>query len=79
MEIKNILERNTFTITVEYPQNTGNTLSRTEIEDIVFSEIGQNIPDNDVKFFVHTLDNKFFEIQYLKGYDKFLWNKAKVR
>ena len=79
MEIKNILERNTFTITVEYPQNTGNTLSRAEIEDIVFSEIGQNIPDNDVLFYVHTLDNKWFRLQYIKTQNTLLWEKLKAR
>jgi len=79
MELSTILEENDFTLVVDYNQATGNTLSRGELEDIVFYAIGQSTPDNNVRFIVTTLDDKYFLVLYLKDKDKFLFEKLTAR
>ena len=79
MELNTILEENDFTLVVDYTQVTGNSLSRTELEDIVFYAIGQSVPDNNVRFIVTTLDDKYFLVLYLKDKDKFLYEKLTAR
>ena len=79
MELNTILEENDFTLVVDYTQVTGNSLSRTELEDIVFYAIGQSVPDNNVRFIVTTLDDKYFLVLYLKDKDKFLFEKMTAR
>jgi len=74
-EIKDILERNDFSIKVDYPVKVKNTLSRGELEDIVEFVTGNPIPENDVKFIIKSLDNKYFLVEYIKSWDKFLWKK----
>ena len=79
MEIRDILEHNDFSRVIEYPQATGRHLSRFECEDMVNSVIGAPVPNNNVKFIVHTADDKWFVIWYAKEQDKFLYEKLTAR
>jgi len=79
IEIGQVLLEHDFRMNVECPYNLGNTLSRGELEDICNLAIGQPTPDNSVRFRVKSLDNKYFTVEYVKPWDKFLWTKAKVR
>ena len=78
-ELSTILEENNFTLVVDYNQATGNNLSRTELEDIVFYTIGQSVPNNNVSFIVNTLDDKWFLVFYVESKDKFLYEKLTSR
>ena len=78
-EIKDILEHNDFSLVVEHSGATGNNLSRAECEAIVNQEIGQSTPDRTMKFVVHTADNKWFLVYYIKQADKFLYEKMTAR
>ena len=78
-EIRDILEHNDFSLVVEHSGATGNNLSRAECEAIVNQEIGQSIPDNNVKFIVHTADDKWCVVWYAKAQDKFLYEKLTAR
>ena len=79
MEIRNILEENDFSLVVEHSGATGNNLSRAECEAIVQQEMGYPIPQNNVKFIVHTADDKWFVVWYAKAQDKFLYEKLTAR
>ena len=75
IEIGQILLERDFRMNVEYLNNLGNTLSRAELEDICLQTIGQEVPNNSCKFRVKSLDNKYFVVEYVKPWDKFLWKK----
>ena len=79
IEIKDILEHNDFSLVVEHSGATGNNLSRAECEAIVNQAIGQDTPDNTLKFVVHTADDKWFLVYYIKSADKFLYEKLTAR
>ena len=75
MELSAILHDHDFTAVVEYSGNTGNNLSRGELESICTEAIGQSTPDNTVRFIVHTADDKWFLVLYVENADKFLYEK----
>ena len=79
VELGQILLERDFSMIVDYPMKTKNTLSRGELEDICQHVLGQNVPNETVRFIVKSLDNKYFLVMYIKPWDKFLWNKMKVR
>jgi len=79
IELGQILEERDFSLTIDYPSNLGNTLSRGELEDITNMVIGQPIPNNTVRFVVRGLDNKYFLVYYVKPWDKFLWERLTAR
>jgi len=79
VEIQQILEERDFSLAVDYPRDTGNNLSRAELEDICMYVIGQTVPNNTVSFRVKTADNKYFLIEYIKIWDKFLYEKMTAR
>ena len=79
IEIGQILLERDFRMSVDYQNNLGNTLSRGELEDICTHVLGQSTPDNSCRFRVKSLDNKYFIVEYVKSWDKFLWVKSKVR
>ena len=78
-ELRDIIEHNEFSLVVEHSGATGNQLSRAECEAIVNQAIGQPTPDRTVKFIVHTADNKWFVVWYVKQADKFLYEKLTAR
>ena len=78
-EIKDILEHNDFSLVVEHSGATGNSLSRAECEAIVNQEIGQPTPERTMKFVVHTADNKWFLVYYIKQADKFLYERMTAK
>ena len=78
-ELRGILEHNELSLIVEHSGATGNSLSRAECEAIVNEAIGQSVPNNNVKFIVHTADNKWFVVWYAKQADKFLYEKLTAR
>ena len=79
MEIRQILEENDFSLVVEHSGATGNNLSRAECEAIVNQEIGQPTPERTMRFIVHTADDKWFLVFYIKQADKFLYEKLTAR
>ena len=79
IEINKILEERDFSLVIEYPNNTGNRLSRAELEDICQLVIGQPTPNNNVRFIVKSLDDKYFNVMYIKSWDKFLYDKVVAR
>ena len=79
IEISKILSENDFSRVIEYNNDVGRQLSRTECEAIVQEAIGKPIPDNNVRFLVHTANDKWFLIIYVKNADKFLYEKLTAR
>jgi len=79
IEIGQILEERDFSLAIDYPQSTGNNLSRAELEDISNMVIGQPTPNNSVKFIVKSADDKYFLVYYIKAWDKFLYEKLTKR
>ena len=78
-EIQTILEENDFSLVVEHSGATANNLSRAECEAIVQEYLGQPTPNRTVRFIVHTADDKWFLIFYIKQADKFLYEKLTAR
>ena len=78
-ELKDILEHNDFSLVIEYNGDVGRQLSRAECEAIVEQAIGQTTPDNNVRFVVHTANDKWFLIFYIESADKFLYEKLTAR
>ena len=78
-ELRDILEHNELVLVVEHNGATGNVLLRAECEAIVNQEMGYPIPQNNVKFIVHTADDKWFVVWYVKDADKFLFEKLTAR
>ena len=78
-ELKNIMERNDFTVELLTTQSTGNTLSRAEIDQALIENgfTGQ-LPRN-VTFFLGTADNKIFQLTYFKTLDKYGYEKLTVK
>ena len=79
IELGQILEERDFSLAVDYPVATGTGLSRSELESICQSVIGQPVPNNSVRFRVKSADNKYFLVEYIKPWDKFLWKRMGVR
>ena len=79
MEIKNILKNEDFTLVVEYSKNLPNTPSRSKLEDVVQEAIGKTVPDNTVKYLVHSANDKWFLVYYVKDADVFLFEKLTAR
>ena len=78
-ELKQILEKNDFSLVVEVPFDTGRQLSRTELELACELAIGESTPNRNVKFVIHSRDNKWFLVYYVKDADKFLYEKMTAR
>ena len=74
MEIRQILEENDFSRVIEYNGTTGNRLSRAECEAIV-----NPLPDRNVRFIVHTADDKWFLLMYIASHNTFLYEKLTAR
>ena len=79
IELGQILLERDFSLAVDYTSSTGNNLSRAELEDICNHVMGQPTPDNSVRFRVKTSDNKYFLVEYIKPWDKYLYEKMTVR
>ena len=79
MDIRLILEEHDFSRVIEHSGAVGRGLSRAECEAIVQEAIGQPTPNNTVKFIVHTADDKWFLVYYIKSADKFLYEKLTAR
>ena len=78
-EIKTILEENDFSLVVEYSGDSNNTPNRAKLEDFVQEYLGQSTPNRTVRFIVHTANDKWFLIFYIKEADKFLYEKLTAR
>ncbi len=79
MELGQILIERDFGMVIDYPVSLGNTLSRSELEDICTAAIGQSTPNNNVRFTVHSLDDKWFVVYYFKDFDKFIFERYTAR
>ena len=79
MEIKTILEENDFSLVIEYNGSLGNNPNRGDFESVVNQVIGQDTPDRTMRFLVHSNNNKWFLVFYVKDQDKFLYEKLTAR
>jgi len=79
MELRDILVENNFDLVVDYPNNTGNQLSKAELRDICQVAIGQDRPNNNVRFIVRTADDKRFVVYYTADNQEFLYEKLTRR
>jgi hypothetical protein len=77
IELKDILEINDFTLHLKTDINLNNTLSRSEIVDVILRN-GLPLPDKDVSFIIEDNKPHYFRVTYLVDSDEYIYHKQKI-
>ena len=79
MDIKEVFLLESLDPVFESTLSTGNNPNRSEFESMSQEFFGTSTPPKNFKAIVHTADNKWFLLAYVKAADKFLYEKLTAR